>query len=171
MFCQSQLIMPISMEKTLDSKDRLVSFEKIKGIPEIGDGDNGATEHDYSGRGGKPSFGNETSGQAGSSDVQRYLPPGWCALLCKIKHQRIVKWDALNQNMLQVESCLSEGKQVETTRTVQKYFPCNNNTMVPTPSPSIINQWKPYLRPILSSSRPNLWKRKDESLVERNQLP
>ena len=95
---------------------------------------------------------------------------GVLCCFCKTKHQRIVKWDALNRNMLQVESCLSEGKQVETTRTVQKYLPCNN-TMVPTPSPSTINQWKPYLRPILSSSRPNLWKRKDESLVERNQLP
>ena len=165
MFRQSQLIIPISAEHKFTSKGSLAAFEKLEDMRANGsDGDGAAQNRSTSGV--KRNVGDELSFQTGSSAVQRYLPAGWCALLCKIKHQHIVRWDTINQN----QNALFEAKQGETVRTEQINLSCNK-IIVSAQSPSLANQWKPYLRPILPPSRSNLWRRKGEFLVERNQLP
>ncbi len=173
MFCQSQLIVPKSAEHKNVFKGSHVLFEKTEDMREIENaGNGGVAAQNHIATGVKPNAGNELSVQTGSSVAQRYLRAGWCALLCKIKHQRIVKGDAMNQNQsaLKIESVLPEARQVETIKTTQMNLSCTK-AVVSVPSSSLANQWKPYLRPILPASRSNLWRRRDDFLVERNQLP
>ncbi len=175
MFYQSQLYAPLSTEHKNTSKGTLIAPEK-QDMCSNGNCVGIAAPLNRSTGGTKPNICDETSIQTGNLGGQRYLPTGWCALLCKIKHQRIVKGVNMDQtpsqSSLKIEISLQEARQGETIRTAQSDLSCNKVIVsIPSPSPSLAAQWKPYLRPILPASRSNLWMRKEESLVERNQLP
>ncbi len=175
MFFQPQLNMHKPSEHNLQnpSQDTTILSKKVVEMPEKGNHHDGnqPEEWNHIEREEKLRVSNGSLGKSGSSEVQRYLPAGWCALLCKIKHQRIVKWDTINsESESKIESSIQEGMNEMNIRNARSNSLCSNIMML-TPKASFANHWKPYLRPILPPSRPNLWRRTEEFLVERNQLP
>ena len=106
------------------------------------------------------------------SSAKRYLPPGWCALLCKIKNQDICgdpnniderslgAGDALCNNFISSSvDAVSKSSAIVVIHQDVKLGPFHGQVA-----------WNQHLRPILPRSRPNLWRRTTEFLAERNQL-
>ena len=105
---------------------------------------------------------------------KRFLPSGWCALLCKIKNQSICK-DFTNHEHSSTDV---EEKGTAKTDSISRV---SFGTRAPQISADLqvttqilahpTSSFKIYVRPILPQSRPNLWRRTTECLAERNQLP
>ena len=107
--------------------------------------------------------------------AKRFLPPGWCALLCKIKNQDICNdpWVVGKQSLAVIHSNSTSCKDMEPTLqsrpdTLPNIEKCVEVKQSPFHGKVV---WTQHLRPILPRSRPNLWRRTTECLAERNQLP